>query len=100
MKDFEITILCDDGETHDVTVQAPNFNEACDEAFNDALVAGWRPVQCEPNTNWDPIVPEPLYSDTDGRCIGYLQPRMTPAQLAASPGIQSWSRPTEDTRFA
>ena len=100
MKEFEILVLCDDGEDVWKYVEADSFDEACDMAFNDALEAGEKPVQCESNTNWDPIDPEPIYSDEDGRCIGHLQPRMTQAQLDASPGIQGWSRPSIDTRFA
>lgn len=106
MKDFEIQVLCDDGLEHvAVVLDAKDLDEACDIAFNDALELGHKPVQCEPvepvrpATNWDPIDPEPLYND-DGQCIGQLMPRMTQEQLAASPGIQSWSTPAIDTRFA
>lgn len=47
--------------------------------------------------NWDSLIPQPVYSST-GQHIGMKMPRMTQAQIAASPGIQGWSAPDTDTR--
>ena len=48
--------------------------------------------------NWDSFDPQPVYDRVTSQCIGMLQPRMTQAQIAATPGIQGWSAPTHETR--
>lgn len=46
---------------------------------------------------WDSLLPQPVYNST-GRHAGTLMPRMTQAEIAASPGIQGWSAPKHETR--
>ncbi len=47
--------------------------------------------------NWDSLIPQPTY-DSTGRHAGMIMPRMRQDQIAATPGIQSWSAPLEETR--
>lgn len=47
--------------------------------------------------NWDSRQPELVFDD-DGHYFGILMPRASAAVLAASPGIQNWSKPADDER--
>ena len=46
-------------------------------------------VKCN---DWDSDVPQ-VVRDSNGRAIGVLQPCISKAALASSPGIQGWSKP-------
>jgi len=46
--------------------------------------------------NWDSFKPQPIYRNS--RHVGWLAPRLTQQQIAASPAIQGWSVPAVETR--
>lgn len=50
-------------------------------------------IEC---AEWDSFSPQPL--TVNGVPFGVLMPRMTQAQIAATPGIQGWSAPLTETR--
>ena len=56
-----------------------------------------KPARATTCQRWDSFIPQPVYDDT-GKHVGMLMPRMTQAQIAASPGIQGWSAPDHETR--
>ena len=55
------------------------------------------PARATTCQRWDSLVPQPVY-DSTGKHAGMLMPRMTQAEIAASPGIQGWSAPDHETR--
>ncbi len=68
-------------------------DDEIDRQFTERRYAATR-IEC---AEWDSFKPQPLY--VDGVCIGQLMPRMTQAQIAATPGIQGWSAPETETRL-
>jgi len=91
----------DQGLRQAVTVTARSVGEALD-IWGDNY-PGDEVISCEPAVrlkaceDWAPtLVPSPIYDTDTGRCIGQLQP-INPEAIAASPGIQDWSKPGGNT---